>query len=72
MHLINRATVALCIHVLQTEHDQLIKSGVKGKDAEGNDTGGPIISVKHALDDLIRYDSSIVFLQTTLQDLDGD
>jgi len=72
MHLINRATVALCIHVLQTELDQLIKSGVKSRDAEGKETDGPIINVKHALDDLIRYDASIVFLQTTLQDLDGD
>jgi hypothetical protein len=72
MHLPNRDTVDLCIHMLQTEHDKLVKAGVKTMDSDGKETEGPIIRIKRAMDDLIRYDASIVLLRSSIQDLEGD
>ena len=63
MHLPSRDTVVLCIHLLQTEHDHLVKAGVKTMDAGGEEIEGPIIKMKQAIEDLIRYDAYVVLLQ---------
>jgi hypothetical protein len=57
---------------LHTKHDEYIKAGVVVRDGEGNLLESPIIAIKRALDDLIRYDSCISFLQSSLQNIDGD
>ena len=72
MHLPTRDTVSLCIHMLHSEHDALVKANVKTWDASGKETDGPIIRIKRAMDDLIRYDAHIVFMKTLIQDLDEE
>lgn len=70
MHLPSRDTIDLCIHILQKEHDKLIKAGYKGN-SKNSDTD-LVIQIKRAVDDLIRYDASIVLLRSFFQDLDGN
>lgn len=75
MYLINRETVTLCVHLLQTKHDELIKSGVTLDIPKGEKKSGSVdllVGLKHAIDDLIRYDASLVMLQTAVQDLNSD
>ena len=68
MHLLSRKTICLCIHILQIKHDEYVKSGVKTYDSKGEETDGPIIAIKRALDDLIRHDAFIVFMESALED----
>lgn len=72
MHLPCRDTIDLCVHLLQAEHDKLVKTGMKTVDAQGNKTEELTVRIKQALDDLIRYDACVVLLRSSLQDLEGD
>ena len=66
MHLPDRKTICLCIHLLYTKHDEYIKAGVAVRDGEGNLLESPIDAIKCALDDLIRYDACVSFLHSSL------
>jgi hypothetical protein len=66
MHLPNRDTVDLCVHLLQSEQDKLLK------DSAGNKNEELIVRIKRAMDDLIRYDATVVLLRSSFQDLEGD